>query len=529
MCLIYYNKIASLNFIIITEIVIAVLLSEQGYEDAEEILAVKDLYDPREQWASYILNAIKAKELFFRDVNCIVRGEEVFIVDEFTGRVMQGRRWSDGLHQAVEAKEGLPIQNETVTLASISYQNFFLQFPKLCGMTGTAATESTEFEIVVKISRMHKTGRPVLVGTTSVEQSVEQSDSLSELLKEAEIPHEVYPREARNAILDSKIEQMENKIKMLEGELREAAAIEAALFSVVSEHGSSMSKVHALARRLSRLYLHACKENLQARRVGAARSAVSGLVLVAKACGNDVPRLTFWLSNSIVLRTIISKTTKDMTPSNTSGSRTKRKNGEVKVGKVTQPLIWRGFSPRKNDYMAFENGGIETLKIGALQQTPTIQFCNMYIRWLHNLTTSILRLNDCRVVKPSEEGFVSIKKPPSYKTEKQLGRRKDEFYNSMHCGKKRMACLNQAFARSSLTVKEVNGKLFPCQLSDRNVNLTEKAVQLAVETWGEKGPAQDEVIAKLRNAFLELEKNTKSSLRKRGRSWWTPCGGLRAS
>ncbi|BAT84825.1 hypothetical protein VIGAN_04228700 [Vigna angularis var. angularis] len=168
----------------------------------------------------------------------------------------------------------------------------------------------------------------------------------------------VYPREARNAILDSKIEQMENKIKMLEGELREAAAIEAALFSVVSEHGSSMSKVHAPARRLSRLYLHACKENLQARRVGAARSAVSGLVLVAKACGNDVPRLTFWLSNSIVLRTIISKTTKDVTTSNTSGSRTKRKNGEVKVGKVTQPLIWRGFSPRKNDYMAFENGGI---------------------------------------------------------------------------------------------------------------------------------------------------------------------------
>uniref|UniRef100_A0A2N9G789 Protein translocase subunit SecA n=1 Tax=Fagus sylvatica TaxID=28930 RepID=A0A2N9G789_FAGSY len=212
------------------------LLMEQGYEDAEEILGVKDLYDPREQWASYVLNAIKAKELFLRDVNYIIRGKEVLIVDEFTGRVMQGRRWSDGLHQAVEAKEGLPIQNETVTLASISYQNFFLQFPKLCGMTGTAATESTEFEsiyklkvtivptnkpmirkdesdvvfrattgkwraVVVEISRMHKTGRPVLVGTTSVEQS----DSLSEQLQEAGIPHEVLNAKPENVEREAEI------------------------------------------------------------------------------------------------------------------------------------------------------------------------------------------------------------------------------------------------------------------------------------------------------------------------------------
>ncbi|GLT31772.1 hypothetical protein SLA2020_064820 [Shorea laevis] len=213
-----------------------VLLTEQGYEDAEEILDVKDLYDPREQWASYVLNAIKAKELFLRDVNYIIRGKEVLIVDEFTGRVMQGRRWSDGLHQAVEAKEGLPIQNETVTLASISYQNFFLQFPKLCGMTGTAATESTEFEsiyklkvsivptnkpmirkdesdvvfkavigkwqaAVVEISRMHKTGRPVLVGTTSVEQS----DSLSEQLQGAGIPHEVLNAKPENVEREAEI------------------------------------------------------------------------------------------------------------------------------------------------------------------------------------------------------------------------------------------------------------------------------------------------------------------------------------
>ncbi|KAH0784337.1 hypothetical protein KY290_003935 [Solanum tuberosum] len=213
-----------------------VLLTEQGYADAEEILDVKDLYDPRQQWASYILNAIKAKELFLKDVNYIIRGKEVLIVDEFTGRVMQGRRWSDGLHQAVEAKEGLPIQNETVTLASISYQNFFLQFPKLCGMTGTAATESAEFEsiyklkvtmvptnkpmirkddsdvvfratsgkwraVVVEISRMHKIGRPVLVGTTSVEQS----DALSEQLREAGIPHEVLNAKPENVEREAEI------------------------------------------------------------------------------------------------------------------------------------------------------------------------------------------------------------------------------------------------------------------------------------------------------------------------------------
>ncbi|XP_074303697.1 protein translocase subunit SecA, chloroplastic [Silene latifolia] len=213
-----------------------ILLTEQGYQDAEEILGVNDLYDPREQWALYILNAIKAKELFLKDVNYIIRGKEILIVDEFTGRVMQGRRWSDGLHQAVEAKEGLPIQNETITLASISYQNFFLQFPKLCGMTGTAATESAEFEsiyklkvtivptnkpmmrkdesdvvfrtttgkwqaVVVEISRMHKTGRPVLVGTTSVEQS----ELLSEQLTQVGIPHEVLNAKPENVEREAEI------------------------------------------------------------------------------------------------------------------------------------------------------------------------------------------------------------------------------------------------------------------------------------------------------------------------------------
>ncbi|CAK8541127.1 unnamed protein product [Lathyrus sativus] len=166
----------------------------------------------------------------------------------------------------------------------------------------------------------------------------------------------VYPRDARNTSLDSKIENLENKIKMLEGELREAASVEAALYSVAAEHGSSMSKVHAPARRLSRLYIHACKENIPARRSGAAKSAVSGLVLVAKACGNDVPRLTFWLSNSIVLRTIISQTTKDVARSSLSGTSARRKSVEGN-GKIVQPLIWKGFSPKKSENIAVEYGG----------------------------------------------------------------------------------------------------------------------------------------------------------------------------
>uniref|UniRef100_A0A7N0UV68 Protein translocase subunit SecA n=1 Tax=Kalanchoe fedtschenkoi TaxID=63787 RepID=A0A7N0UV68_KALFE len=346
-----------------------VLLTEQGYEDAEEILDVKDLYDPREQWASFIINAIKAKELFLRDVNYIVRGKEVLIVDEFTGRVMQGRRWSDGLHQAVEAKEGLPIQNETVTLASISYQNFFLQFPKLCGMTGTAATESSEFEsiyklkvtivptnkpmmrkdesdvvfkaatgkwraVVVEISRMCKTGRPVLVGTTSVEQS----DSLSEQLNEAGIPHEV---------LNAKPENVE----------REA--------EIVAQSG----------------------------RLGAVTIATN-----MAGRGTDI---------------ILGGNAEFM--------------ARLKLREILMP----------------------------------------------------------RVVKPGDEVFVSVKKPPPQKNWK---------------------------------VKE---SLFPCKLSSKNTKLAEEAVQLAVNSWGkralteleaeerlsyacEKGPVQDDVIAKLRAAFLGI-------------------------
>ncbi|KAI3428100.1 hypothetical protein D9Q98_006483 [Chlorella vulgaris] len=213
-----------------------VLLTEEGYEAAEDVLQVSDLYDPREQWASYVLNAVKAKELFVLNVSYIVRGGEIVIVDEFTGRTMPGRRWSDGLHQAIEAKEGLEIQNESITLASISYQNFFRGYPKLAGMTGTAATEGAEFQeiynlrvtvvppnraisrednpdvvfrseagkwkaVVQEIRRMHKSGRPVLVGTTSVEKS----EVLAGMLSEDGIPYQLLNAKPENVERESEI------------------------------------------------------------------------------------------------------------------------------------------------------------------------------------------------------------------------------------------------------------------------------------------------------------------------------------
>ncbi|KAE8021350.1 hypothetical protein FH972_007248 [Carpinus fangiana] len=159
----------------------------------------------------------------------------------------------------------------------------------------------------------------------------------------------IYPKDTRSAILDSKVLHLENRIKMLEGELREAAAVEAALYSVVAEHGSSMGKVHAPARRLSRVYLHACREGSLSRRASAARSAVSGLVLVAKACGNDVPRLTFWLSNSIVLRTIISQANRDLELPLSAENCIERNGGGKVNNKVSTSLKWKASSPGRKE------------------------------------------------------------------------------------------------------------------------------------------------------------------------------------
>ena len=211
-------------------------LTDEGFAKAEQMLGVGDLFNPQDPWAHYITNALKAKELFVKDVNYIVRDSEAVIVDEFTGRVMPGRRWSDGQHQAIEAKESLPIQAETQTLASITYQNFFLLYPRLAGMTGTAKTEEVEFEKTYKLettiiptnrvrarqdwadqvykteaakwravanetAEIHKNGRPVLVGTTSVEKS----ELLSSLLAEQEIPHNLLNAKPENVERESEI------------------------------------------------------------------------------------------------------------------------------------------------------------------------------------------------------------------------------------------------------------------------------------------------------------------------------------
>jgi len=213
-----------------------IILTEEGVLESEFQLKVTDLYDVQDPWAPYIFNALKAKELFIKDINYIIKDDEVLIVDEFTGRIMVGRRWSDGLHQAIEAKENTVIQNETQTLASITYQNFFLLYPKLSGMTGTAKTEESELDRIYglevtcvpthrKMIRkdlsdlvyktqyikwksiadecldIHTLGRPILIGTTSVEKS----ELLSSLLQEYGIPHNLLNAKPENLKREAEI------------------------------------------------------------------------------------------------------------------------------------------------------------------------------------------------------------------------------------------------------------------------------------------------------------------------------------
>jgi len=199
------------------------VVTDEGWEKVEQLLGISNIADP-ENWdlKHHVETAVKAHSLYHRDVEYVVKDGEVIIVDEFTGRLMPGRRWSDGLHQAVEAKEGVKIERENQTLATITFQNYFRMYKKLAGMTGTAETEATEFgkiynlDVVViptnkqllrienpdlvyrtekekyfasadEIQKLNNNGQPVLVGTTSIEKS----ERLSDLLKKKGIKHVV--------------------------------------------------------------------------------------------------------------------------------------------------------------------------------------------------------------------------------------------------------------------------------------------------------------------------------------------------
>ena len=201
----------------------AISLTEEGIEKAEKALGVGNIYTEKGiKYVHHLETAIRAKALFHKDKEYVVKNGEIIIVDEFTGRMMPGRRWSEGLHQAVEAKEKVMVQKESRTLASITFQNYFRLYAKLAGMTGTAITSAEEFHkvykletiniptnkplirkdqtdlvfqtvqgkfqaIARKIKEVHQTGQPILVGTVSIDKN----EYLSALLKTEGVPHTV--------------------------------------------------------------------------------------------------------------------------------------------------------------------------------------------------------------------------------------------------------------------------------------------------------------------------------------------------
>ena len=213
-----------------------IILTEQGIIQAETFLNIQDLYNKTDPWIPFIVNALRASTLFFNNVHYIVKNNEIVIVDEFTGRIMPDRRWSDGLHQAVEAKENVPIRGGNQTLASITYQNFFLLYPKLSGMTGTGKTAEAEFEKIYNLpvlsiptaksskredlpdyiyrdelskwkavakecNDISLTGQPILIGTTSVEKS----EILSQLLTDYKLSHNILNAKPENVKKESEI------------------------------------------------------------------------------------------------------------------------------------------------------------------------------------------------------------------------------------------------------------------------------------------------------------------------------------
>jgi preprotein translocase subunit SecA len=213
-----------------------VILTKEGAIQIEKILNIKDLYNPNDPWIPYVINAIKATTLFFRNVHYIVQNNQIIIVDEFTGRIMPDRRWSDGLHQAIEAKENVTIRQNTETAASVTYQNFFLLYPKLSGMTGTAKTAELEFEKIYNLSvaeiptakpnlrkdlpdviykdelskwnaivnhckQIAVNNQPMLIGTTTVEKS----EMLGQLLNEYGLKYEILNAKPENVRRESEI------------------------------------------------------------------------------------------------------------------------------------------------------------------------------------------------------------------------------------------------------------------------------------------------------------------------------------
>ena len=213
-----------------------VILTEEGSKQIEKILSIQDLYDPKDPWIPYILNALKANALYFNNVHYIVQNGRIVIVDEFTGRIMPDRRWGDGLHQAIEAKEKLQIRQKTETVAAITYQNFFLLYPKLSGMTGTGKTAEIEFEKIYNLSvseiptarptrrkdfpdliykdqfskwnaiaqacnKISSTGQPILIGTTTVEKS----EMLAQLLNEYKLSYQILNAKPENVRRESEI------------------------------------------------------------------------------------------------------------------------------------------------------------------------------------------------------------------------------------------------------------------------------------------------------------------------------------
>ena len=213
-----------------------VIITDLGSKQVEKITQTKCLFDTDNPWIPFIQNALRAETLFFNDINYIIQNNRIVIVDEFTGRIMPDRTWGEGLHQAIEAKENVPIHPQAETVASITYQNFFLMYPKLSGMTGTGKTSQVEFDKIYKLkvetiptnkpiqrkdlpdlvykdqfskwnaiakfcNNVSPTGQPILIGTTTVEKS----EMLAQLLNEYQLSYQILNAKPENVRRESEI------------------------------------------------------------------------------------------------------------------------------------------------------------------------------------------------------------------------------------------------------------------------------------------------------------------------------------